>query len=122
MAVAVEAADVMILLLEFALVCGIDIGRAEERTMARNAARYPVDLARGRAVKARRVADCRLDTGDLEFRTIQVACVMRRRGISVIARIRHSDTFSNLALSLRGLRGVEHSTSSIGRPKNVVGS
>ena len=37
-----EAADVMILLLEFALVCGIDIARA----MARNAARYPVDLAR----------------------------------------------------------------------------
>ncbi len=44
-----EAADVMILLLEFASVCGIDIARA----MARNSARYPVDLARGRASRAR---------------------------------------------------------------------
>ncbi len=52
-----EAADVMILLLEFASVCGIDIARAVERKMERNAVRYPVDLARGRAVKWDRLGD-----------------------------------------------------------------
>ena len=46
-----EAADVMILLLEFATVSGIDIAAAVERKMARNAERYPVDLSKGRAVK-----------------------------------------------------------------------
>ncbi len=42
-----EAVDVVILLLEFASVCGIDIARAVER----NAPRYPVEFARGRGVK-----------------------------------------------------------------------
>ena len=46
-----EAADVMILLLKFASVCGIDIARAVERAMARNAARYLVEIAWGRAAK-----------------------------------------------------------------------
>ena len=52
-----EAADVMILLLEFATVCGIDIAAAVERKMARNAERYPVDLSYGRAVKHDRLAE-----------------------------------------------------------------
>ncbi len=46
-----EVADVAILLLEFAAVCGIDIVAAVERKLARNAERYPVELSRGRAVK-----------------------------------------------------------------------
>jgi dCTP diphosphatase len=52
-----EAADVMILLLEFATVCGIDITTAVERKMARNAERYPVDLSKGRAVKHDRLRE-----------------------------------------------------------------
>ena len=52
-----EAADVMILLLEFASVCGIDIARAVERKMERNAVRYPVALAKGRAVKHDRLGE-----------------------------------------------------------------
>jgi NTP pyrophosphatase (non-canonical NTP hydrolase) len=46
-----EVADVAILLLEFAAVCGIDIVAAVERKLARNAERYPVELSRGRAEK-----------------------------------------------------------------------
>ena len=52
-----EAADVLILLLEFATVCGIDIAAAAERKMARNAERYPVDLSKGRAVKHDRLRE-----------------------------------------------------------------
>jgi len=52
-----EAADVMILLLEFATVCGIDIAAAVERKMARNAERYPIDLSKGRAVKHDRLRE-----------------------------------------------------------------
>jgi NTP pyrophosphatase (non-canonical NTP hydrolase) len=46
-----EAADVMILLLEFAAVAKIDIAAAVERKLAKNAARYPVELSRGNATK-----------------------------------------------------------------------
>ena len=46
-----EAADVMILLLEFAAVCRIDLTKAVEAKIARNAERYPVHLARGRSDK-----------------------------------------------------------------------
>jgi len=46
-----ESADVLILLIEFAEVCGIDLLAAAERKLARNAERYPVALAKGRAVK-----------------------------------------------------------------------
>jgi NTP pyrophosphatase (non-canonical NTP hydrolase) len=46
-----EAADVMILLLEFAAVARIDIAAAVERKLAKNAARYPVELSRGNATK-----------------------------------------------------------------------
>lgn len=46
-----EAADVLILLMEFAAVCGIDLLDAAERKLARNADRYPVALSRGRAEK-----------------------------------------------------------------------
>ncbi|MFM7260371.1 MAG: nucleotide pyrophosphohydrolase [bacterium] len=46
-----EAADVAILLFEFAAVCGIDLAQAIERKLARNAERYPVELSRGRADK-----------------------------------------------------------------------
>ena len=52
-----EAADVMILLLEFATVSGIDITAAVERKMERNAERYPVHLARGSAVKHDRLGE-----------------------------------------------------------------
>lgn len=46
-----EAADVLILLIEFAATCGIDLLEAAERKLARNASRYPVSLSRGRAEK-----------------------------------------------------------------------
>jgi NTP pyrophosphatase (non-canonical NTP hydrolase) len=46
-----EAADVMILLLEFAAVAKIDITAAVERKLAKNAARYPVALSKGNATK-----------------------------------------------------------------------
>jgi NTP pyrophosphatase (non-canonical NTP hydrolase) len=46
-----EAADVLMLLIEFAATCGIDLLDAAERKLARNADRYPVSLARGRAEK-----------------------------------------------------------------------
>jgi dCTP diphosphatase len=46
-----EVADVLILLIEFAHVCGIDPIEAAERKLACNANRYPVTLSKGRAVK-----------------------------------------------------------------------
>ena len=51
-----EAADVMILLLEFAAVAKIDITAAVERKLAKNAARYPVALSKGNATKHDRLA------------------------------------------------------------------
>jgi NTP pyrophosphatase (non-canonical NTP hydrolase) len=51
-----EAADVMILLLEFAAVAKIDIKAAVERKLARNAERYPVALSKGNATKHDRLA------------------------------------------------------------------
>jgi len=46
-----EAADVMILLLEFAAVAKIDIAAAVERKLAKNSERYPVELSKGNATK-----------------------------------------------------------------------
>ena len=46
-----EVADVVIYALEFANVCGIDLAAAIEAKLAKNAAKYPVEKARGRAVK-----------------------------------------------------------------------
>ena len=49
--VAEEAADVMISLLNFCEAAGIDLSAAVEAKMARNAAKYPVEAARGRMEK-----------------------------------------------------------------------
>lgn len=46
-----EVADVLILLLEFANVTRIDLAHAVERKLEKNAVRYPVELARGNAIK-----------------------------------------------------------------------
>ena len=46
-----EAADVMILLLEFAAVAKIDLKSSVERKLAKNAERYPVALSKGKATK-----------------------------------------------------------------------
>src|SRR5690606_23966584 len=46
-----ELADVVIYALEFANMTGIDLDAAIERKMAANAAKYPVEKARGRADK-----------------------------------------------------------------------
>lgn len=46
-----EIADVVIYALEFANVGGIDLAKAIEAKLAQNAAKYPVEKARGRAVK-----------------------------------------------------------------------
>ncbi len=46
-----EIADVVIYALEFANVCGIDLAAAIEAKLDKNAAKYPVEKARGRAVK-----------------------------------------------------------------------
>ncbi|HEX2101966.1 MAG TPA: nucleotide pyrophosphohydrolase [Candidatus Synoicihabitans sp.] len=46
-----ELADVVIYALEFANMAGIDVASAIERKMAANAAKYPVEKARGRADK-----------------------------------------------------------------------
>jgi NTP pyrophosphatase (non-canonical NTP hydrolase) len=46
-----ELADVLIYALELANVTGTDVSRIIRRKMARNAARYPVELARGNARK-----------------------------------------------------------------------
>lgn len=47
-----EAADVFLYLLMFCDRAGIDLVAAAHRKMAANAARYPVDVARGSAAKA----------------------------------------------------------------------
>lgn len=46
-----EIADVVIYALEFANVGGIDLARAIEAKLAKNAAKYPVEKARGRSAK-----------------------------------------------------------------------
>lgn len=46
-----EVADVMLYLLRFADVCGIDLLAAAAAKVERNEQRYPADLARGRATK-----------------------------------------------------------------------
>lgn len=46
-----EIADVVIYALEFANVCGIDLAAAIEAKLAKNAAKYPVEKARGNARK-----------------------------------------------------------------------
>ncbi|WED63002.1 nucleotide pyrophosphohydrolase [Synoicihabitans lomoniglobus] len=46
-----ELADVVIYALEFANMTGIDVAAAIERKMAANAAKYPVEKAKGRADK-----------------------------------------------------------------------
>ena len=46
-----ELADVIIYALEFANMTGIDVAAAIERKMAQNAAKYPVDKAKGRSAK-----------------------------------------------------------------------
>lgn len=49
--VAEEAADVLISLLNLCEAAGIDLSAAVEAKLARNAAKYPVEAARGRAEK-----------------------------------------------------------------------
>jgi NTP pyrophosphatase (non-canonical NTP hydrolase) len=46
-----EIADVFIYALEFANICGIDLAAAVEAKLAKNAAKYPVEKARGRSEK-----------------------------------------------------------------------
>ncbi len=46
-----ELADVVIYALEFANIGGIDLARAIETKLAKNAAKYPVEKARGRSDK-----------------------------------------------------------------------
>lgn len=46
-----EVADVLIYLIELADVLGIDLAAAARDKIARNAAKYPVDKARGNAAK-----------------------------------------------------------------------
>jgi NTP pyrophosphatase (non-canonical NTP hydrolase) len=46
-----EIADVVIYALEFANVCGIDLAAAIAAKLAKNAKKYPVEKARGRAAK-----------------------------------------------------------------------
>lgn len=50
--VAEEAADVFITLLNFCRASGIDLAAATEAKMAKNAIKYPADLARGRLEKS----------------------------------------------------------------------
>ena len=49
--IAEELADVVIYALEFANMTGIDVAAAVEAKMRRNAEKYPVEKARGRAEK-----------------------------------------------------------------------
>lgn len=49
--VADELADIVIYAIEFANVTGIDLSEAIRRKMQKNAAKYPVEKARGRALK-----------------------------------------------------------------------
>ncbi len=46
-----ELSDVVIYAIEFANMTGIDLSAAIERKMAANAAKYPVEKAKGRSVK-----------------------------------------------------------------------
>ena len=46
-----ELSDVIIYALEFVNMTGIDVAAAIERKMAANAAKYPVEKAKGRSVK-----------------------------------------------------------------------
>lgn len=46
-----ELSDVIIYALEFANMTGVDVAAAIERKMAANAAKYPVEKAKGRSVK-----------------------------------------------------------------------
>ncbi len=46
-----ELADIIIYALEFANMTGIDVSAAIEKKMTANAAKYPVEKARGRATK-----------------------------------------------------------------------
>lgn len=46
-----ELSDVVIYALEFANMSGIDVAAAIERKMAQNAAKYPVEKAKGRSAK-----------------------------------------------------------------------
>jgi len=46
-----ELADVVIYALEFANIGGIDLAKAIEAKLAQNAAKYPVEKARGRSAK-----------------------------------------------------------------------
>lgn len=46
-----ELSDVVIYALEFANMTGIDVASAIERKMMQNAAKYPVEKAKGRSVK-----------------------------------------------------------------------
>ncbi|MBI3884942.1 MAG: nucleotide pyrophosphohydrolase [Opitutae bacterium] len=50
-AIEAEIADVVIYALEFANICGIDLAAAIEAKLAANAAKYPVEKARGRSEK-----------------------------------------------------------------------
>lgn len=54
-AVAMELADVLLYLIRLADVMNIDLADAAERKLVLNAARYPVDKARGRADKYTRL-------------------------------------------------------------------
>lgn len=56
-AVVEELADVMIYLLRLAEKLGVDLDRAVADKMTKNAEKYPVDLARGNAVKYNRRTD-----------------------------------------------------------------
>jgi len=49
--IADELADVVIYALEFANISGLDVAAAIESKLAQNAAKYPVDKARGNAKK-----------------------------------------------------------------------
>lgn len=46
-----EIADVVIYALEFANISGIDLAQAIDAKLAKNAAKYPVEKARGRSAK-----------------------------------------------------------------------
>ncbi|WP_238710469.1 MazG-like family protein [Oceanipulchritudo coccoides] len=50
-AVADELADIVIYAIEFANITGIDLSKAIENKMAKNAEKYPVEKARGNALK-----------------------------------------------------------------------
>ncbi|MFO7725332.1 MAG: MazG-like family protein [Oceanipulchritudo sp.] len=49
--VADELADIVVYALEFANITGIDLARAIEVKMTKNAQKYPVEKARGKALK-----------------------------------------------------------------------